>query len=185
MKNYISKIYTKLGYKFGLLEEPVPKKREQILYKIGNVKNRNSHIDGLIPQAVTIGDNFISSVNTYIIAHDASLYNHIRKHRIEEVRIGDNVFLGLGSIVLPGVKIGDGAIIGAGAVVTKDVEPYTVVAGNPAKFLCTVEDYIGKCEKRGVLFDTPESFESYYSNSLNKNHIKEFQEKYLKKDKSE
>lgn len=183
MKNYISKIYKKLGYKFGLLEEPISKKKEQVLYKIGNVKNRNSHIDGLIPQAVTIGDNFISSVNTYIIAHDASLYNHIRKHRIEEVKIGDNVFLGIGSIVLPGVKIGDGAIIGAGAVVTKDVESYTVVAGNPAKFLCTVEDYIAKCKKRGVLFDTPKSFETYFLNELKAENIKEFQEKYVNQQK--
>lgn len=49
------------------------------------------------------------------------------------VVIGNDVWIGGRVIILPGVKIGDGSIIGAGSVVTKDVEPYTVVAGNPAK----------------------------------------------------
>ncbi|MBR3631473.1 MAG: sugar O-acetyltransferase [Elusimicrobiaceae bacterium] len=49
------------------------------------------------------------------------------------VCIGKNVWIGGGAIILPGVKIGDGAVVGAGAVVTKDVSPYTVVIGNPAK----------------------------------------------------
>ena len=179
MKKIASSIYFKIGYFFGFIEKDKSENNQPPLYSIGNVKNRNTEIDGLIPQAISIGDNFVSSVNTYIIAHDASLYNHIKKHRVEKVQIGDNVFLGLGAIVLPGVKIGDGAIVGAGSVVTKNVESYTVVAGNPAKFMCTVEDYIKKCEKRNVLFDTPESFKKYYSNTLTKSEIAEFQNKYL------
>lgn len=51
----------------------------------------------------------------------------------EKVTIGDYVFIGPRSIILPGVKIGTGAIIGAGSVVTKDVEPFIIVAGTPAK----------------------------------------------------
>lgn len=51
----------------------------------------------------------------------------------EKVTIGDYVFIGPRSIILPGVNIGNGAIIGAGAVVTKDVEPFSIVAGVPAK----------------------------------------------------
>ncbi len=47
--------------------------------------------------------------------------------------IGNDVWLGTQCIILPGVKIGDGAVIGAGSIVTKDVEPYSVVAGIPAK----------------------------------------------------
>ena len=50
-----------------------------------------------------------------------------------EVVIEDNVWIGAGAIILPKVKIGEGAIVGAGAVVTKDVPPFTVVAGVPAK----------------------------------------------------
>lgn len=50
-----------------------------------------------------------------------------------DVIIGNDVQLGQNALVLSGVKIGDGAVVGAGAVVTHDVEPYSVVAGNPAK----------------------------------------------------
>ena len=72
-----------------------------------------------------------------------------------------------------------GAIIGAGSVVTKDVLPNTIVAGNPARQISTVAEYIKKCEERGVLFDTPSSFEKYYENSLGQKEIIEFQEKYI------
>jgi acetyltransferase-like isoleucine patch superfamily enzyme len=50
-----------------------------------------------------------------------------------EVVIGSRVWIGYRAIILPGVKIGDGAVVGAGAVVTKDVEPFAIVAGNPAR----------------------------------------------------
>jgi len=52
-----------------------------------------------------------------------------------DVIIGNDVWIGNGAIILSGIEIGDGAVIGAGAVVTKNVEPYTIVAGNPAKEL--------------------------------------------------
>jgi maltose O-acetyltransferase len=50
-----------------------------------------------------------------------------------DVIIGDRVWIGYRAIILPGIKIGEGAVVGAGAVVTKDVEPFTIVAGNPAR----------------------------------------------------
>jgi acetyltransferase-like isoleucine patch superfamily enzyme len=49
--------------------------------------------------------------------------------------IGNDVWIGYAAVILPGVRVGDGAVIGAGAVVTRDVEPYGIVAGVPAKFL--------------------------------------------------
>lgn len=184
IKNILKKIYFKIGYTFRFFEkqEVISNRftKRQVLYNIGRVNMHSSYVNDLITQAVTIGENFVSSLNSVILAHDASLYNHIKKHRIEEVIIGDNVFLGTGVIVQPSVNIGDGAIVGAGAVVTKNVEPFTVVMGNPARFHCTVEDYIIKCQERGVLFDTPESFEKYYDNTLGQAEIDEFQEKYLK-----
>jgi acetyltransferase-like isoleucine patch superfamily enzyme len=50
-----------------------------------------------------------------------------------DVIIGNRVWIGYGALILPGLKIGDGAVVGAGAVVTKDVEPFAIVAGNPAR----------------------------------------------------
>lgn len=48
------------------------------------------------------------------------------------MKIGNDSWIGAGAIILNGLTIGEGAVIGAGAVVTKDVEPYTIVVGNPA-----------------------------------------------------
>lgn len=52
-----------------------------------------------------------------------------------EVNIEDGCDIGMGSILLPGVKVGEGSIVGAGSVVTKDIPPYSVSAGNPARLL--------------------------------------------------
>lgn len=51
------------------------------------------------------------------------------------IDIGDDVWIGCGSVILPGVKIGTGAVIAAGSVVNKDVPEYAIVAGNPMKIL--------------------------------------------------
>jgi len=52
-----------------------------------------------------------------------------------DVVIGDRVWIGYRAIILPGVTIGEGAVVGAGALVTKDVEPYAIVVGNPARVI--------------------------------------------------
>ena len=66
----------------------------------------------------------------------AKIDKAFRQSRIaKRVGIGHDVWIGHGAIILPGVKIGHGAVVAAGAVVTKDVAPYAVVAGVPARFL--------------------------------------------------
>ena len=69
----------------------------------------------------------------------------------------DNVFIGLGSIIMPNVRIGENCIIGAGSVVTKDVPNNTVVAGVPAKKICSFDDYM---KKRNII-STEEEKMSY------------------------
>lgn len=54
---------------------------------------------------------------------------------VEPITIGDNAWIATGAIVLPGITIGEGAVVAAGSVVAKDVEPWTVVGGNPAKVI--------------------------------------------------
>ena len=90
---------------------------------------RNCIIDDAFPELVTIEDDVMISVGAIIFAHDASS----PKQAVSRVVIKKSVYLGVGSIVLPGVTIGEGAVVGAGAVVTRDVQPHTVVVGVPAK----------------------------------------------------
>ncbi|MDB5618516.1 chloramphenicol acetyltransferase [Tardiphaga sp.] len=65
-------------------------------------------------------------------ADDAEFFDWRREHH---VTIGHDVWIGHGAIVLPGRNIGTGVVIAAGAIVTKDVPPYTIVAGNPARII--------------------------------------------------
>ena len=62
----------------------------------------------------------------------------------EPVTINDSVWICGGATIIPGITIGEGAVIAAGAVVTKDVEPYTLVGGNPAKVIKTLAMGHGK-----------------------------------------
>jgi maltose O-acetyltransferase len=93
---------------------------------------------------IEIGDRTMITRSAVILAHDASTRRHrqVGYSRLARVHVGCDVFIGCAAIILPGVSIGDGAIIGAGSVVTKDVPARTVVAGNPARVIKTVDDYI-------------------------------------------
>lgn len=115
--------------------------------KIGeNVKLINAHIDWNHGFLISIGNN-VTITNAAILSHDASTHVFTGYSKIGQVSIGDNVFIGYGSVVLPGVSIGNNCIVGAGSIVTKDVPDNCVVAGNPAHYICKTSDYIEKHEK--------------------------------------
>ncbi|MYM90541.1 acyltransferase [Rugamonas sp. FT82W] len=97
---------------------------------------------------IDIGDNVTLAPRVHLLAHDASTKMHLNYTKIKNVSIGNKVFIGAGSIVMPGVRIGDNVIIGAGSVVTRDVQPNSVYAGNPAKFICGMDDYLAKEKAR-------------------------------------
>lgn len=84
-----------------------------------------------------IGDNVLIASHTIItsLTHDPNAEIYRETLIKKKVKIGNNVWIGAGAIILPGVTIGDGAIIGAGSVVTKDIPPNTIVAWVPAKFI--------------------------------------------------
>ncbi len=89
---------------------------------------------------ITIGDCSLIGHNVVLatINHDLDPKNN-RQNHYSPIVIGRHVWIGSNATVLPGVTIGDWAVVAAGAVVTKDVPPYTVVGGVPAKVLKTIE----------------------------------------------
>lgn len=91
---------------------------------------------------VTIGKNCLIAMETKIIAanHDVppSNVNINQRYDVREpIVIGDDVWLGAAVIVLAGTSIGNGCVVGAGSVVTKNLEPYSIAVGNPAKVIRT------------------------------------------------
>jgi acetyltransferase-like isoleucine patch superfamily enzyme len=102
------------------------------------------------PTYLRIGSNVVLSDCT-ILGHDgsaqvlATAYG-IPLDAVGKVDIKDNVFVGWGAIIMPGVTIGPNAVVGAGAVVTKDVLPGTVVVGVPARPIGTVDELVRKME---------------------------------------
>lgn len=84
-------------------------------------------------------DVFIGpKVNLITINHDVRPDNRSATYG-RRITIEDKVWIGINATILPGVRIGRGAIVGAGSVVTKDVEPMTIVAGNPARLIKKIE----------------------------------------------
>lgn len=91
---------------------------------------------------ITIGDNVTLAPRVHILAHDASTYAYLGKTRVANVTIGNDVFVGADTIILPGVHIGNRVIIGAGSVVTKDIPNNSVAIGNPTKVICPIDEYL-------------------------------------------
>lgn len=112
--------------------------------------------DIICADKIEIGNNVLIAWGCTIIDHNShslSVVDRIKdvsdwydgekdwsKVLTKPVKIGDNVWIGFNSIILKGVTVGKGAIIGAGSVVTKNVKPFTVAAGNPAKFIKNINE---------------------------------------------
>lgn len=109
---------------------------------------------------IKIGRNVKIGPETLILAHDTSTKDTLGYTKIGIVDIKDGVFIGSKSIILPHVVLGEGSIIGAGSVVTKDVPARVVVAGNPAKVICSTEEYY---EKMRTKMTSDNTFDESYT----------------------
>lgn len=83
--------------------------------------------------SITIGAHAVVSEGAFICTAEHDITNPRFELKTAPIVIGDNAWVGARATVLPGVTIGEGAVVAAGAIVTKDVAPWTVVAGNPAR----------------------------------------------------
>lgn len=123
------------------------------------------------PYLITIGNN-CQLTDCMLITHGGGASvrkNHPDFDCFGKITIGNYVYIGANAIVLPGVTIGDNSLIAAGSIVTKSVPSNVVVAGNPARIICTIDEYYErnkkfdlKCkklpdkEKRTFLLSLPE-----------------------------
>ena len=113
-------------------------------YKMGGVKingkcfiGSHVHFDGIYPNLIEIGRGCIITSGTIILSH---FYNtKDGRFYAGRVRIGENVFIGMNTIIVNAVDIGNGAVIGAGSVVNRDIPAKEIRAGNPARFIKKVE----------------------------------------------
>ncbi|TYR36841.1 acyltransferase [Sphingobacterium phlebotomi] len=102
------------------------------------------------PYLVEIGDH-VSATSVHFETHDGGIWVFRDKHRswdiIKPIKIGNNVYLGLDVIVLPGVTIGDNVVVGARSIVTKDIPANSVVAGIPARVIKSIDEYYEKVKQ--------------------------------------
>ena len=104
--------------------------------------------DGSDFSKISVGKNTTISIDVILLTHDFSISKGLKAINaptsgkfIKPIRIGENCFIGLRTIILPGTTIGNNVIIGAGSVVKGNIPDNVVAAGNPARVICGIEEW--------------------------------------------
>lgn len=120
---------------------------------IGNSCSISKSVNfGSEPYLISIGDHVQLTDNVKFFNHGGGWVLRNKYPKFDffgKIKIGNNVYIGSSSLILPGVIIGDNVLIGAGSVVTKSIPSNCVVGGNPARILCDLENF----EKKYVKFN--------------------------------
>jgi acetyltransferase-like isoleucine patch superfamily enzyme len=100
---------------------------------------------GSEPYMITLGNHVAVAHEARFITHDGGLWVFRDKYpnidHVAPILVHDNVMIGLGAVIMPGVEIGPNSVVAARAVVTRPVPAGTVVAGTPARVICTLDEY--------------------------------------------
>ncbi|MCC8137119.1 MAG: acyltransferase [Clostridiales bacterium] len=128
----------------------------KIFKSVGDNVRLPTMIMPLYPELVSIGNNVEVASGVRFVVHDAihEVINNDGHSGVTveenkgEIIIGDNVFIGAGAIILPGVKIGSNVIVGAGSVINKDLPDNSVCVGVPCKVIGTYDGYVKAIENR-------------------------------------
>ena len=115
-----------------------PKIQKGILCDPGD--NPNIYIQA--NNGIIIGNNVGFGAGTSLISANHNHNDHSIHDECGPIVIGNNVFVGTNSVILPGVKIGDNVVIGAGSIVAKDIPSNSIAVGNPCKVIKQKEPYI-------------------------------------------
>ena len=149
-------------------------------------------IDTDRPWMVEIGNYCKITAGVIILQHDYSRSVLRREYgeiigESQKTIIGDNVFIGMNSIILMGSKIGNNVIIGAGSIVHGNIPDNVVIAGNPAKIICSLDDYYKKRKEKTLLeaVETYNEFQKKYNREPSIKEMGSFWQLFLKKDINE
>ena len=139
--------------------------RRNLLHAVGERCSIQTNVTFTDPAYTRLGSN-VWLTGCTLIAHDASviMLNRalgLKLDRVGKIDIRDNVFVGHGSIILPGVTIGPNAIVAAGSVVNRDVPPGTVAAGVPARVVGQLDALIARLQTQTEQLPWAELFSRY------------------------
>lgn len=142
---------------------------------------------GSRPYLVKIGKHVDISRRVSFITHDGAdtwlsdTHDEDERSKYRDyIEVNDDSFIGIGAIILPGISIGPRSIVGAGAVVTRDVPQNTVVIGNPAREVCSVDVYLSMKKHQSVPFISIKRKSMELARSRDTSAIEEIREKRQK-----
>ena len=152
----LKKIKTYLQCRTAKGYEQWLRKQGVVIGKNLRLFNHNSiRFDITTQGLIIVGDNVSITADVSILTHDfcssvfrQKYYDYVPGR--SKVVIGNNVYIGQKAMILRGVTIGDNVIVGAGAIVTKDIPSDSVVAGIPARIVCTLDEYYQKRKAKAV-----------------------------------
>ena len=140
------KLWFYMAYQKNWMLDPATSKRQKYWKKCGAHINGKINIgydvyfDAINAKMITIDDGAWITSRCLLLCHKRDMKEYARGLDVKDmpfiiapIHICRNAHIGMGSIIMPGVTIGEGAIIGAGALVTKDIPPYSLAVGQPAK----------------------------------------------------
>lgn len=170
-------------------------REKQIFHKVGKRFSYQQRIIPLYPNLISVGDNVTIASNVSFLTHDG-IHTMLTNdelipsgHTLSEfhegmgcIEIGNHVFIGSHSCISYNVKIGDNVVISAGSVITNDIPSNSVVRGNPAKVICTMDQFLKmKIAKKGYPNELPHKMGHFVGEELEAWLWNDFEESRKKK----
>lgn len=142
-ESFFCRLLVKLGLKKGVDYNSIEYLRSRGVVIGEDVNLINTTIDFSHGFLVSIG-NKVTLTGVTVLAHDASTQIPLGLTKVGKVTIGNEVYVGHGTIILPNVRIGNRVVVGAGSVVTRDIPDNSVAAGNPARVIGSYDAFLEK-----------------------------------------